>query len=47
LCYAYNRAGGCSSSATVGESCDKGFHICGVSGCNGNHPCYDCPNRTL
>ena len=47
LCYAYNRAGGCSSSATAGESCDKGFHICGVSGCNNNHPCYDCPNRTL
>ena len=45
LCYSYNRVGGCNSSVSEGTSCDKGFHICGISGCNGNHPCYDCPNR--
>ena len=40
ICYAYNDRG--CSGAAAGESCNRGFHVCGVKGCGGNHPMTAC-----
>lgn len=45
ICFNYNRPGGCSSNTLVGSSCNKGFHICGRTGCHGDHASFDCPNH--
>ena len=40
ICFGYNDANrGCYNTS----SCPKGHHICGFSGCFGQHPVYECP----
>ena len=46
VCWGFNRPGGCSNAAIIpGNSCPRGYHLCGRRGCNGLHPSYDCPSH--
>lgn len=41
ICYGYNDRG--CANAVAGASCEKGWHLCGVRGCNKEHPMSACP----
>ena len=43
ICYAFNDRG--CGKAPPGESCDRGFHVCGHKGCFKDHPMSACPNH--
>ena len=40
ICYAYNSHG--CTGAVDGESCSKGYHLCGIRNCHDKHPMTAC-----